>query len=295
MAQPALRLVENAAGDFYVDSTCIDCDACRQIAPTVFHDVGETSAVFHQPESEIELLQAQKALISCPTASIGMVARHDMSAALAAYPENIADDVYFCGFTSESSFGAFSYLIRARSGNILVDSPRFAGPLVKNIEAMGGVQRMLLTHQDDVADHHKFHERFGCPRVIHRDDVRAHTRAVELQPAGNDPIELEPDLLMIPTPGHTKGHAVFLYREKYLFTGDHLAWSESRGHLYAFRSACWYSWEEQIRSMQRLLDYRFEHVLPGHGRPIRLPAAAMHASLERCIDWMSRGTSLAPR
>lgn len=295
MAQPALRLADNASGDFYVDSTCIDCDACRQIAPSVFHDIGQTSAVFHQPSSDEEVLQAQKALISCPTASIGTSRRYDMSAALAAYPEKIAGDVHFCGFTSESSFGAFSYLIRRAGANILIDSPRFAGPLVKNIEAMGGVRRMLLTHQDDVADHQKFHDRFGCARVIHRDDVRASTRSVELQPAGSEPIELEPDLLMIPTPGHTKGHAVYLYQETFLFTGDHLAWSESRGHLYAFRSACWHSWEEQIRSMQRLLAFRFEHVLPGHGRPVRLPAPAMRASLERCIDWMSRGTSLAPR
>ena len=29
MANLALRLPENVPGDFYVDSTCIDCDACR--------------------------------------------------------------------------------------------------------------------------------------------------------------------------------------------------------------------------------------------------------------------------
>jgi len=29
------------------------------------------------------------------------------------------------------------------------------------------------------------------------------------------------DLLVIPTPGHTRGHVVFLYRKKFLFTGDH--------------------------------------------------------------------------
>ena len=295
MAEAALRITENVAGDFYVDSTCIDCDACRQIAPTVFHDVGQQSAVHHQPESDEELLLAQKALLSCPTSSIGSLTRHDMSHALAVYPERIDGDVHVCGFTSEDSFGAFSYFIRRDSGNVLIDSPRFVGPLVKNMEAMGGVRRMLLTHQDDVADHQKFHDRFGCERVLHRDDVHAHTRAIELQPAGEEPIEIEPDLLMIPTPGHTKGHAVYLYREKYLFTGDHLAWSERRGHLYAFRSACWYSWGEQIRSMQRLLDYRFERVLPGHGRPVALPATDMRASLERCIEWMMRGTSIAPR
>lgn len=279
--------------DFFVDSTCIDCDACRQIAPTVFHDTGTQSAVYHQPETEEELLAAQKALISCPTASIQTTAKVDMSRALAALPEHVDEDVYRCGYTSESSFGAFSYLIRVgrsqpHRGNILIDSPRFAGPLVKNIERMGGVARMLLTHQDDVADHAKFASRFGAVRVLHRDDVRPHTAAVELQPSGSDPVELEPGLLMIPTPGHTKGHAVYLWRDRVLFTGDHLAWNECTSHLYAFRSACWYSWSEQIDSMARLLDYRFEWVLPGHGRPVHLPADRMHDELAYCVEWMKK-------
>jgi glyoxylase-like metal-dependent hydrolase (beta-lactamase superfamily II)/ferredoxin len=287
VADLAKRLSDNVPGDFYVDSTCIDCDACRIFAPTVFSDTGDQSAVFHQPESDDELLAAQKALISCPTASIGSVSKYDMRPALESLPELIDGDVYRCGYASEDSFGAISYLVRRPRGNILIDSPRFSGPLVKNIAAMGGASRMLLTHQDDVADHARFAARFGCERVLHRDDVHASTAAIELQPSGRDPIDLGGGMLMIPTPGHTKGHAVFLDRETYLFTGDHLAWSDRLGHLYAFRSACWYSWKEQIRSMERLLDYRFEWVLPGHGHPIHLDAAAMHASLERCVAWMN--------
>jgi glyoxylase-like metal-dependent hydrolase (beta-lactamase superfamily II)/ferredoxin len=286
MARAALRLVENVPGDFFVDSTCIDCDACRQIAPTIFHDIGDQSAVFHQPESAKELLAAQRALISCPTASIGDVSKRDMTAAVASLPEPIVDDVYRCGYTSESSFGAVSWYIR--EPKTLVDSPRFANPLVRNVTALGGVHRMLLTHQDDVADHQKFHDHFGCERVLHRDDIRSRTASVERQPAGPEPVTISDELLMIPTPGHTKGHSVFLYREQFLFTGDHLAWDPDDQRLIAFHGACWYSWSEQIKSMRRLLDYRFEWVLPGHGRPVNLPAAQMHAKLEQCVAWMER-------
>jgi glyoxylase-like metal-dependent hydrolase (beta-lactamase superfamily II)/ferredoxin len=284
MARSALRIAENAPGDFFVDSTCIDCDACRLIAPTVFYDIGDQSAVYHQPESAEELLAAQRALISCPTASIGDVAKRDMRAAVASLPEPIAEDVFRCGYTSESSFGAISYYLR--DSKTLVDSPRFANPLVRNIEMLGGVDRMLLTHQDDVADHEKFHERFGCQRFLHRDDIRSRTASVEVQPKGLDPFRVNDDFLMIPTPGHTKGHSVFLYREKFLFTGDHLAWDPDDERLIAFRNACWYSWSEQITSMSRLLDFSFEWVLPGHGRPVHLPADRMHHELERCVAWM---------
>jgi hypothetical protein len=58
---------------------------------------------------------------------------------------------------------------------------------------------------------------------------------------------------------------VLLYRKKFLFTGDHLAWSPNRQTLIGFRSACWYSWTEQIKSMEKLLDYEFEWVLPVTG------------------------------
>src|SRR5205085_9315365 len=105
MAQAALRLPENVPGDFFVDSSCIDCDACRLLAPSVFHDAGEQSAVFHQPESADELLRAQQALITCPTASIGDASKRDLRAAIDSFPAPIDADVYRCGFNAESSFG----------------------------------------------------------------------------------------------------------------------------------------------------------------------------------------------
>ena len=51
MANPRKRVPENVPGDFFVDSTCIDCDACRQIAPSVFGEAADTSFVKAQPVS----------------------------------------------------------------------------------------------------------------------------------------------------------------------------------------------------------------------------------------------------
>jgi glyoxylase-like metal-dependent hydrolase (beta-lactamase superfamily II) len=72
-------------------------------------------------------------------------------------------------------------------------------------------------------------------------------------------------------PGHTAGSAALLFGDRYLFTGDHL-WADEEGRLAAGRDVCWHSWAEQIRSMERLLDLRFEWVLPGHGRTARRPS-----------------------
>jgi glyoxylase-like metal-dependent hydrolase (beta-lactamase superfamily II)/ferredoxin len=286
MADRARALPTNVPGDFFVDETCIDCDTCRIVAPAVFGRVGDRSAVVRQPTDARGILAAQKAAVACPTASIGSKSKARVRDAVAAYPERVEGDVHFCGYTSEKSFGAHSYLVVRPEGNIMIDSPRFAEPLVRRLDEMGGVAAMLLTHRDDVADHGRFHERYGCDRVIHEADAGG-LSDVERVLGGLDPREIEDGLLAIPVPGHTRGSVVFLWNERYLFSGDHLAWSEKLGHLYAFRSACWYSWREQVESMKRLLDHRFEWVLPGHGRSIRLPAREMHASLQRCIEWMS--------
>jgi len=286
MARAELRLEANAAGDFFVDESCIDCDACGRIAPEIFASNGEQSFVARQPRNADEILDAERALIACPTGSIGTATAHELARAIDSFPSPVLDHVRFCGFTSEKSFGAFAWLIVRGRGNVLIDSPRFTLPLANRIREMGGVSRMLLTHIDDIADHQRYHDHFHCARVLHRHDARRNLSMIELQPSGGDPIEIDREILMIPVPGHTRGHAVYLWRDRVLFTGDHLAWKPSEKRLYAFRDACWYSWSEQIRSMKRLLDYSFEWVLPGHGHAVHLDPPVMKRKLEDAIRWM---------
>jgi glyoxylase-like metal-dependent hydrolase (beta-lactamase superfamily II)/ferredoxin len=289
MAHLSQRRPENVSGDLYVDTTCIDCDTCRWMTPEVFRRDRDQSAVFHQPVTPEERLRAMQALLACPTASIGTVDKpRDIKAAQQSFPIPITENVYHCGYHAESSYGAASYLIQRSDGNVLVDSPRFAPPLVKRLEEMGGVRYLYLTHRDDVADHRKFHDHFGCDRILHQDDLTQGTQNVEMILTGSNPIDLEPDLKIIPVPGHTKGHTVLLYRNQVLFTGDHLAWSDSLQQLIAFREACWYSWPILLQSMKTLLDYAFEWVLPGHGRRYHAEPQIMRQSLEKCIDWMAK-------
>jgi glyoxylase-like metal-dependent hydrolase (beta-lactamase superfamily II)/ferredoxin len=288
MANLQQRLPENVPGDFFVDASCIDCDTCSQLAPAVFHDHGEQCSVYHQPETETDTRLALMALVACPTGSIGTTKKHNARIGIDAFPSLVAENVYFCGFTSESSFGGWSYLIvrpDSEGGNLLIDSPRFATQLVKRIEQMGGVRQMLLTHRDDIADHKLFAQKFGCERIMHADDGAAGIGAERIL-AGENAVKLDDELLIIPTPGHTRGHMVFLYKQKFLFTGDHLAWSPSRQTLTAFPSVAWYSWERQTESMAKLLKYDFEWVLPGHGSLHHDTKQNMRYYLQSCITWM---------
>jgi len=72
-ANPNDRVTENVPGPFYVDSTCIDCDVCRDAAPENFTRSFKHaySYVSKQPENEIERAACQEALSACPVEAIG--------------------------------------------------------------------------------------------------------------------------------------------------------------------------------------------------------------------------------
>ncbi len=99
---------------------------------------------------------------------------------------------------------------------------------------------LFLTHSDDVADAARYAEHFHGRRFIHREELASQPDA-EVVLEREDPVELTPGFLAIPTPGHTAGHCVLLVDEKFLFTGDHLAWDRSDQRLTAFRDYCWHS------------------------------------------------------
>jgi glyoxylase-like metal-dependent hydrolase (beta-lactamase superfamily II) len=67
---------------------------------------------------------------------------------------------------------------------------------------------------------------------------------------------------------------VLLHADTWLFSGDHLWGSVRRGFPTASRAFCWYSWERQLESIERLLAHRFRAILPGHGPVYRASDAA---------------------
>jgi len=285
MANPASSVPENIPGEWFVDSTCIDCDTCRQLAPGVFGEAEETAFVHSQPQDKTNRRAALHSLLACPTGSIGTRGPNQAKEAAADFPLPIDGPVHYCGFTSPKSFGGSSYFIRHPAGNWLVDAPKFLPPLVRKFESLGGLAFIFLTHRDDVADAEKYARHFAARRIIHRAELDAQPDA-EWVLEGQERAELTPGFVAITTPGHSRGHLVLLHHDRYLFTGDHLAWDRDAGRLTAFRDYCWYSWDEQRKSMQRLLAERFEWVLPGHGQRVQLPAAEMHRELAELVQRM---------
>jgi len=73
MANPNDKAPQNVAGRYYVDTTCIDCDLCRNTAPQFLtrHDEAGYTYVYRQPVNDEEIALAEEARLGCPTESIG--------------------------------------------------------------------------------------------------------------------------------------------------------------------------------------------------------------------------------
>ncbi len=264
-----------------VRDTCIDCDACCQQAPSLFaHRAGRVHVVA-QPGPD-DLAAATRALLTCPVGAIqGEPVREPV------LPQHLGDtssaSIYVCGYNSEDAYGGNAFLVRRARGNLLVDGPRFAAPLVTQIEQ---VAHVLITHGDDVGDAERWAERFGARVWIHEADRRAAPFATDLL-RGDAPTAIEDGVLAIPTPGHTRGSVMFLIDDDALFTGDSLYWSRAKGCLSAFPDACWYSWDAQRASLARLArEHTFGWILAGHGDRRRLGAAAARAQVLALVERM---------
>ena len=63
----------NVRGTFYVDSSCLDCDFCRALAPNNFTRDAEHGAYYvsKQPENPEEFARCRDAVEGCPCESIG--------------------------------------------------------------------------------------------------------------------------------------------------------------------------------------------------------------------------------
>lgn len=247
------------------------------MAPETFTAINGASATSVQPDrGSPERHAALQALLSCPTFSIHVEdsSPGELAAARDSFPLPISGTKNVChlGHHAEQSYGAAPYLIvRPGLGNIMVDVPRWSPQLAQRIQAVGGAKYIFLSHRDDVFGHDRWAQHLGSKRIIHalEANTRQGTDAVEWKLDGQGPWQIDEDVELIFTPGHTRGCVSLLYKpEKVLCTGDHLAFSERLDRLTIFRAYNWYNVDLQLESVAKLLHYDFLHVLPGHGRRI---------------------------
>jgi glyoxylase-like metal-dependent hydrolase (beta-lactamase superfamily II) len=277
------RHPQNAAGDWYVDTSCTNCGAAQTVAPGLIVERDGQSVFARQPETEEETRQAWRARILCPSASVRTDShtklKHDV------FPERMTEGVYRLGYNAAASYGVHSFVLHHKTGTIMIDSPRWTHAVVDQLSSWNGLAGILLSHEDDVGDAKRYADHFNAPVWIHEKDRAAAPFADKII-AGNDPVTIADGLLAIPVPGHSRGSVCYLWN-LCLFTGDSLSWDFEDNDLHAFRSYCW-SWDAQRESLTRLLAYDFEWVFAGHGGSYHLPVAEMRARLTALTERMTR-------
>ncbi|RAP33645.1 ferredoxin [Candidatus Marinamargulisbacteria bacterium SCGC AG-439-L15] len=67
-----VQQAENVPGPFFVDSNCIACDTCTNIASDYFTltEDYDHAFLYKQPTHPVEIERCHKALQSCPVAAI---------------------------------------------------------------------------------------------------------------------------------------------------------------------------------------------------------------------------------
>ncbi|MCB1028000.1 MAG: MBL fold metallo-hydrolase [Microthrixaceae bacterium] len=287
MARLADRHPSGAPGPWFVDDRCIGCGASRHVAPGLIKaNPGDGVSYFErQPVTEAELEMAWRAVMVCPTRSVGHETLKRPPEPV--FPQSLDDGVYRLGHNARDSFGAHSYLVVRDGANLMVDAPRWTREVVDPVERLGGIDHILLSHRDDVADAERYADRFGARVWIHADDASAAPYATD-RIEGADAREILPGVTAFPVPGHTKGSVLFYVDGHLLFSGDSLAWDPRRSQLTAFRRACWYSWEAQTESLGRFAasDLRFDRLFCGHGWSHDLDGGSFQRHLVELVQRM---------
>ncbi len=254
---------DNVAGQWFVDTRCIRCDAARNWAPDLIGmDASGRSVVIRQPADSEQEAAMWRAAFACPTRSIGN--RAQPAGPTGVFPHLIIESVFALGNNALASFAAHSFLVTRPEGNLLIDSPRFTRRLAASVDDLGGVTHVLLTHRDDVADYDRWAERYGARVWIGESDADAAPMATDLT-AGNETTLIAPGVLSIPAPGHTTGHVAYHIDDRLLFTGDALHWNQRRAELDVFPDQTMHSWEILADTMDLFATLNVEWVFPGHG------------------------------
>ncbi|HVJ89603.1 MAG TPA: MBL fold metallo-hydrolase [Labilithrix sp.] len=288
------------------------------------YEEGAFTGVLRQPRSKEEYLAARAAAAACGFGAIRLkrpprLPGSDEAAPVwTEWPRRLEDNVWVIGQPSTRNYGALAYFIELPGGGILVDVPKPSEQLFRWLEARGGVRWLFLSHRDHVQHHAEFAARFpNCKRVIGSADVNRRqnawadaTDAVEIQidcgrgPATIDGKAIAPErfpdeeLVVITQSGHPPGGLCLLYRGRFFFTGDHLAYSRREGHFIAHRLQCWEGWMRLTASVRELLAWAdagwlaLQWLLPGHGEWRRLDGESCPKKtadeFRRAVAWMDR-------
>jgi glyoxylase-like metal-dependent hydrolase (beta-lactamase superfamily II) len=200
------------------------------MAPDLIKEEENRSVFVRQPATPEEKTAAWRALEVCPTAVVE--APSDLAKPRDLFPQDLNGGVFRLGYNAKSSYGAHSYFGVVDDVPFMIDAPRWSAHLVSWMEGMGGLDHILLTHRDDVADAARYAKHFGSKVWIHEGDANSAPFATDVMRGDNPPGPF-PAIKVLSAPGHTRG------RVMYLVERSHALYRRFAGLGYGASGASW--------------------------------------------------------
>jgi glyoxylase-like metal-dependent hydrolase (beta-lactamase superfamily II) len=156
--------------------------------------------------------------------------------------------------------------------------------IIEQVEAMGAekIEKILLTHihSDHCGGALALKKRCGAKVGIHRSRA-GYLGGEDFQYSDNDRISFGGgELKVLHTPGHESGHCCFYESgDKVLFSGDNIL-----GYGTAVIRPPDGDMTHYLRSLERLLEFEIDLILPGHGPLIGKPEAKIREYIKHRLE-----------
>ena len=180
-------------------------------------------------------------------------------------PRSILPQV-FAFAPNRDTLGATAYFIVGKSQNILVDCPLWNEENIQFVKEAGGASKLILTHRGSIGKVKTLQQDLDCEIIIQEQE--AYLLPETTVTSFSDRVELDSDLELIWTPGHSPGSSCLYwnYEGGILFTGRHLL-PKSKDEIAPLRTAKTFHWWRQLKSIAKLRD-RFSaetlsYIVPG--------------------------------
>ncbi|MGF1590874.1 MAG: MBL fold metallo-hydrolase [Pleurocapsa sp.] len=168
---------------------------------------------------------------------------------------------------NRDTFGATSYLIVDKIGNILVDCPAWNEVNQEFLQSQGGISSLIISHRGAIGKNvMQMQQAFNCSVILQEQEAYL-LPEVEIS-SFSDSLAVNPELEVIWTPGHSPGASCLYWQQQggVLFTGRHLL-PKSPTEIVPLRTAKTFHWWRQLTSVAKLRD-RFnaetlKYILPG--------------------------------
>jgi glyoxylase-like metal-dependent hydrolase (beta-lactamase superfamily II) len=189
-----------------------------------------------------------------------------------------------------------AFLLRRKSGNLLIYSTASLAKEVMTVEKLGGVARHYLGHGHEASyGHAEAAAAFAAPLICHEKERAAVSETCPVEATFAERHRLDDDFEVIPIPGHTSGSTAYLWdtgSHRCLFSADtvYIRGGEWIAALLPDSS----DREAYLASLELMKDLDFDVLLPwtvGRGGPFHAMTdrADARRRIDAIIDRLRRG------